>query len=197
MGNTNRHLKAVAGEGSWAGADRAPEYDPNKVYVKGRGGTELMSLRLPESQVRFIAEMVQGHYHADIKTASDFVRDALHHRIEHWRGVLPDLDTNALDLQAQLDEADALAAEMELAARVGPTWVKVLGEAVKTGDRATVLKAVAKANKALGTAPRPARKPIEAAIVEARDWLRGVTGTGPTLKAIDGTTGVAAGTGTE
>ena len=167
------HLRAVP-NGSWEGKEKdGPRYDVHKVYAKGgRGETRMANARIPDAYHRFIEEFVGMRRHADVKTATDFIRDALHHRIEYWKSQMPELEAIGVDTNTILDEAEALAAEIELANRVGPTWVKVLGDAVRTNDRATVLRTVAKASSALNVMPRPARTMVSDAIEQARQWLK-------------------------
>jgi Arc/MetJ-type ribon-helix-helix transcriptional regulator len=111
---------------SWSGrSDTTAAYDPNRVYVRGRSATEMMSLRVPRPHQRFIEVFVAQRQHQDIETVSDFIRDAIHHRIEHWSHVIPDLDIDGLSLAAIVDEAQALAAEFELQKQVAPMWGQV------------------------------------------------------------------------
>jgi hypothetical protein len=178
---TKKGLKLVAdatgpeatGAADWAGAtDTSATYDPEKVYAKGgRGATEVVNFRLSQAEARFVTEFVGTRQHPEVKTASDFYRDAIHHAIERWKIRMPDMDPYEFDTDTIIVAAEALAAEAEAQARLITAWQEAFAAVTKSGDRVLVLKTVTKARNTLGSMPKPARPAVEKLIADARVWM--------------------------
>jgi hypothetical protein len=175
----SRSLKVVGGT-SWEG-DATPDgnYDPTKVYAgAGRGASEMVSFRVSEATARFVQEFVGQRRHPEVKTNTDFFRDALYHAVQRWKKMLADgdLDTGDFDAEQMLAQAESIMAEAEKRKALTGTWTQALQRAIETGDRVLVLKTIGQARGVRDALPRSGRQGLEDAIEGASDWLRKTRG---------------------
>lgn len=118
----NQHLRAVNGqakrkvgrpkgkdaphESEWGGVD--DEYSPNEFYTAScdnKGHDRTMQLRVPTNMAGMIAELVQSNRFPDIRTTSDFFRDAAVHRLHYIHTELDPTEVLEQDISRALADA--------------------------------------------------------------------------------------------
>jgi Arc/MetJ-type ribon-helix-helix transcriptional regulator len=80
----------------WQLADAWSEDEVYTAATDKRGHSEDLHVRVPPDVARKIEVLIEARVHPKLRTRSDFVRDAIYHRLHYWqeRGI-PHLDTLA------------------------------------------------------------------------------------------------------
>lgn len=115
-------------------------YDPDKIYTRasdGNGQSALIHVKISPALHHELQAMVQGGKIPGLRTHADVVRDALIHRMHHYREMLAD---DALGLFAALD-VEVRQAELDRVATDREAWLKListldtqLGDLIKAGE---------------------------------------------------------------
>lgn len=115
-------------------------YDPDRIYTKatdGNGQSTVLHVKVSPALYYELQALVQSRAIPELRTYADVVRDALIHRMHHYRNMLPAGATSmfhALDVEVRQAEIDKVAADRAAWSKFIEDLDTRLEELVGTGE---------------------------------------------------------------
>lgn len=86
-------------------------YDPNRIYTRstdGHGQGRVINVRVSPALYHEIQALVQQKAIPELRTYGDVIRDAVIHRMHHYRTMAPTVNLEAVDVEVRQAEVDRI-----------------------------------------------------------------------------------------